>query len=153
MSITKRNLSILRSYYFLLGVGGGFLLPFLALFFKQQGLSGTQIGLLSTFAGLAALIAAPLWGRFSDAASKPRRLLQFELLASACLMLVLSQQTLVRLDRRHRRVGCADECGFIAQQRCAGAGRVEQGSIGVWQRAPVRFAGLGHYGVCQRLVE
>jgi PPP family 3-phenylpropionic acid transporter len=93
MSITKRNLSILRSYYFLLGVGGGFLLPFLALFFKQQGLSGTQIGLLSTFAGLAALIAAPLWGRFSDSASKPRRLLQFELLASACLMLVLSQQT------------------------------------------------------------
>ena len=69
-----------------------FCLPFLALFFKQQGLSGTQIGLLSTFAGLAALIAAPLWGRFSDAASKPRRLLQFELLASACLMLVLSQQ-------------------------------------------------------------
>ena len=92
MSITKRNLSILRSYYFLLGVGGGCLLPFLALFFKQQGLSGTQIGLLSTFAGLAALIAAPLWGRFSDSASKPRRLLQFELLASACLMLVLSQQ-------------------------------------------------------------
>jgi len=69
MSITKRNLSILRSYYFLLGVGGGCLLPFLALFFKQQGLSGTQIGLLSTFAGLAALIAAPLWGRFSDSAS------------------------------------------------------------------------------------
>jgi PPP family 3-phenylpropionic acid transporter len=92
MSITKRNLSILRSYYFLLGVGGGFLLPFLALFFKQQGLSGTQIGLLSTFAGLAALIAAPLWGRFSDAASKPRRVLQFELVASGCLMLVLSQQ-------------------------------------------------------------
>lgn len=92
MSLTKRNLSILRSYYFLLGVGGGFLLPFLALFFKQQGLSGTQIGLLSTFAGLAALIAAPIWGRLSDAASKPRRLLQFELLASACLMLLLSQQ-------------------------------------------------------------
>jgi MFS transporter, PPP family, 3-phenylpropionic acid transporter len=92
MSITKRNLSILRSYYFLLGVGGGFLLPFLALFFKQQGLSGTQIGLLSTFAGLAALIAAPIWGRLGDAASKPRRLLQFELLASACLMLLLSRQ-------------------------------------------------------------
>jgi PPP family 3-phenylpropionic acid transporter len=48
--------------------------------------------LLSTFAGLAALIAAPLWGRFSDSASKPRRLLQFELLASAVLMLILSQQ-------------------------------------------------------------
>jgi PPP family 3-phenylpropionic acid transporter len=92
MPSTQRNLSILRFYYLLLGVGGGFLLPFLALFYQQQGLSGTQIGLLSTFAGLAALIAAPIWGRLSDAAVRPRRLLQFELIASACLMLLLSQQ-------------------------------------------------------------
>jgi PPP family 3-phenylpropionic acid transporter len=92
MPNTQRNLSILRFYYLLLGVGGGFLLPFLALFYQQQGLSGTQIGLLSTFAGLAALIAAPIWGRLSDAAVRPRRLLQFELFASACLMLLLSQQ-------------------------------------------------------------
>lgn len=92
MSVNQRNLSILRFYYLLLGVGGGFLLPFLALFYQQQGLSGTQIGLLSTFAGLAALIAAPIWGRLSDAAIRPRRLLQFELIASACLMLLLSQQ-------------------------------------------------------------
>ncbi|CAG0936516.1 Putative nucleoside transporter YegT [Thermoflexales bacterium] len=89
---TQRNLSILRFYYLTLGVGGGFLLPFLALFYQQQGLSGTEIGLLSTFAGLAALIAAPIWGRLSDAAVRPRRLLQFELLASSCLMLLLSQQ-------------------------------------------------------------
>lgn len=92
MHINQRNLSTLRFYYLTLGVGGGFLLPFLALFYQQQGLSGTQIGLLSTFAGLAALIAAPIWGRLSDAAVRPRRLLQFELLASACLMLILSQQ-------------------------------------------------------------
>jgi PPP family 3-phenylpropionic acid transporter len=92
MPVTQRNLSTLRFYYLLLGVGGGFLLPFLALFYQQQGLSGTQIGLLSTFAGLAALIAAPIWGRLSDTAVRPRRLLQFELFASACLMLLLSQQ-------------------------------------------------------------
>jgi PPP family 3-phenylpropionic acid transporter len=92
MSVTQRNLSILRLYYLMLGAGGGFLLPFLALFYQQQGLSGTQIGLLSTFAGLAALIAAPIWGRLSDAAVRPRRLLQFELIASGCLMLLLSQQ-------------------------------------------------------------
>lgn len=93
MPVNQRNLSILRFYYLLLGVGGGFLLPFLALFYQQQGLSGTQIGLLSTFAGLAALIAAPIWGRFSDTAVRPRRLLQFELIASAGLMLLLSQQS------------------------------------------------------------
>jgi MFS transporter, PPP family, 3-phenylpropionic acid transporter len=92
MPVTQRNLSILRFYYLTIGVGGGFLLPFLSLFYQQQGLSGTQIGLLSTFAGTAALIAAPIWGRLSDAAVRPRRLLQFELFASGCLMLVLSQQ-------------------------------------------------------------
>jgi len=92
MPVTQRNLSVIRFYYMMLGVGGGFLLPFLALFYQQQGLSGTQIGLLSTFAGLAALIAAPIWGRLSDTAVRPRRLLQFELVASACLMLLLSQQ-------------------------------------------------------------
>ena len=92
MHATQRNLAILRFYYLTLGVGGGFLLPFLALFYQQQGLSGTQIGLLSTFAGMAALIAAPIWGRLSDSAARPRRLLQLELIATAGLMLVLSQQ-------------------------------------------------------------
>jgi len=72
MPLSTRNLSILRFYYLLLGIGGGFLSPFISLFYKQQGLSGTQIGLLATFAGMAALLAAPLWGRLSDAAARPR---------------------------------------------------------------------------------
>src|SRR5512139_1855694 len=92
MSIDQRNLSILRSYYLLLGVGGGFLSPFIALFYQQQGLSGTEIGLLATFAGMAALVAAPLWGHLSDAAAHPRRWLQVELAASCVCLLLLSQQ-------------------------------------------------------------
>ncbi len=93
MSVNKHNLSVLRFYYLTLGVGGGFLSPFLTLFYKQQGLSGTEIGLLATFAGIAALIAAPLWGRLSDAATHPRRWLQVELIASSLCILLLSQQT------------------------------------------------------------
>ncbi len=93
MSSINRNLSILRLYYLLIGVGGGFLSPFLSLFYKQQGLSGTQIGLLATFAGMAALVAAPLWGRLSDAAAHPRRWLQLELIASCVCLLALSQQS------------------------------------------------------------
>jgi MFS transporter, PPP family, 3-phenylpropionic acid transporter len=92
MLASNRNLAILRSYYLMLGIGGGFLSPFLSLFYKQQGLSGTQIGLLATFAGMAALIAAPLWGRLSDAAIHPRRWLQVELIASCVCLLLLSQQ-------------------------------------------------------------
>jgi PPP family 3-phenylpropionic acid transporter len=91
---SERNLWTLRLYYFLLIGGGGFLFPFINLFYRQQGLSGTEIGLLSTFASLAALIAAPWWGRRSDATSHPRRLLQFGLLATSVCMLALSRQTI-----------------------------------------------------------
>ena len=91
---SQRNLWTLRLYYFLLIGGGGFLFPFINLFYTQQGLSGTQIGLLSTMASLAALIVAPWWGRRSDATAHPRRLLQFGLLATSLCMLALSQQTI-----------------------------------------------------------
>lgn len=91
---SRRNLWTLRLYYFMLIGGGGFLFPFINLFYTQQGLSGTEIGLLSTVASLAALIAAPWWGRRSDATAHPRRLLQFGLLATSVCMLALSQQTI-----------------------------------------------------------
>jgi PPP family 3-phenylpropionic acid transporter len=84
----------LRLYYFMLIGGGGFLFPFINLFYTQQGLSGTQIGLLATCASSTALLAAPWWGRRSDATSHPRRLLQFGLLATSVCMLALSQQTI-----------------------------------------------------------
>ncbi|HSD85506.1 MAG TPA: MFS transporter, partial [Anaerolineae bacterium] len=91
---SQRNLWMLRLYYFMLIGGGGFLFPFINLFYTRQGLSGTEIGLLSTLASLVALIAAPWWGRRSDVTAQPRRLLQFGLLATSLCMLVLSQQTI-----------------------------------------------------------
>ncbi len=90
----QRNLWTLRLYYFLLIGGGGFLFPFINLFYTQQGLSGAEIGWLSTVASLVALIVAPWWGRRSDATTHPRRLLQFGLLATSLCMLALSQQTI-----------------------------------------------------------
>jgi len=93
MPSTQRNLIWLRLYYLALGGGGGFLLPFISLFYQKQGLSGTEIGLLSTFVGVAALLVAPQWGRLSDGAASPRRWLQLELIASGVCMLLLSQQS------------------------------------------------------------
>ncbi len=93
MPQSQRNLNWLRLYYLALGGGGGFLSPFISLFYQKQGLSGTEIGLLSTFVGVAALLIAPQWGRLSDAATAPRRWLQLELIASSICMLVLSQQS------------------------------------------------------------
>ena len=94
MTTARLDLWKIRLYYFLWVGGAGFLLPFINLFFTDRGLSGTEIGLLGTLGSVAALIAAPVWGRVSDAATRPRRLVQFGLLESALAMLVLSQQTI-----------------------------------------------------------
>lgn len=83
----------IRLYYFVWTGGGGVLYPFISLFYVQNGLSGTEIGLLATVSSVIALLAAPLWGRWSDNVPRPRRLLQGSLLGSALCMLWLSAQT------------------------------------------------------------
>jgi PPP family 3-phenylpropionic acid transporter len=94
LSTVRRNLWSLRLYYFVWIGGSGFLFPFITLFYTGQGLTGAEIGWLSTFGSITALIVAPGWGRFSDRMAQPRRLLQFGLLVSASCMFWLSQQVL-----------------------------------------------------------
>ena len=150
---SQRNLWTLRLYYFLLIGGGGFLFPFINLFYTQQGLSGTEIGLLSTFASLAALIAAPWWGRRSDATSHPRRLLQFGLLATSVVHAGLEPANGLRLDGADRHARCLAQRERGAVIRCGGVGRDETGPRGVWQRAPVGIARLGGGGFAGRLAD
>jgi PPP family 3-phenylpropionic acid transporter len=89
----RRDLWSVRLYYFTWIGGGGFLFPFITLFYRQQGLSGTEIGWLSTVGAIVALIAAPWWGRLSDRVTRPQRLAQLGLIASAAFTLLLGQQT------------------------------------------------------------
>jgi len=84
----------IRLYFFLWFGAGGFLIPFITLFYKARGLSGSEIGLLSAIGWTVSLLIAPLWGRWSDARRDQRRLLQAGLLGSAACILVLSQQRL-----------------------------------------------------------
>jgi PPP family 3-phenylpropionic acid transporter len=79
----QRDLPLIRAHYFLWIGAGGFLMPFASLFYKARGLSGTEIGLLSTFGALAGMLAAPLWGRWGDRSQNPVRLLQLGLLGAA----------------------------------------------------------------------
>jgi MFS family permease len=88
----KRDLRLIRLYYFITIGAGGFLLPFLSLYFRQRGLSGTQIGLLGTVQAIASLVAAPAWGRWDDRLKRPRRLLQAALLGTAVISLILGRQ-------------------------------------------------------------
>src|SRR4051812_43116138 len=93
MQNSKRDLWLIRLYYLTWLGGGGFMFPYISLFYKQQGLSGTEIGLLSTVGWGVALLIAPLWGRWADNVRNPRRLIQFGLICTALLYLWLSQQT------------------------------------------------------------
>lgn len=93
MSINNRVLWGIRLYYFAWIGGGGFLLPFLNLFYVRQGLTGAEIGALSTVGAVTTILVAPFWGRLSDSTRFPRRLLQLALLGSAIGYLLLSQQS------------------------------------------------------------
>jgi len=88
-----RDLRLARIHFFLLIGGVGFAYPFVNLFYRWQGLSGTEIGLILTISSVVGLIAAPLWGRRSDAGASLTRLLQVGLVGSALALLALSQQT------------------------------------------------------------
>ena len=89
-----RNLRLIRIYYFLWIGAGGFLSPFVTLFYKARGLTGTEIGLLSTFGAITGMLAAPVWGRWGDASRQPRRLIMIALLASAGFALLRGIQSL-----------------------------------------------------------
>jgi MFS transporter, PPP family, 3-phenylpropionic acid transporter len=89
-----RDLKLIRMYYFLWIGAGGFLSPFVSLFYKARGLSGTEIGLLSTFGAITGMLAAPFWARQGDASRHPRRLIMLALLASATFALLRGIQSL-----------------------------------------------------------
>jgi PPP family 3-phenylpropionic acid transporter len=89
----NRNLYAIRAYYFLWFGANGSLSPFAPLFYKAQGLTGTEIGLLSTTAALVGMLIAPIWGRQGDRSSHPRRLLKYALFGSACLTLIRGMQS------------------------------------------------------------
>src|SRR5512136_2499577 len=86
----------LRLLYLLYFGGLGFLIPFLNLIFLRGGLTGVQIGWLGTVTAVCSLASAPLWGRWSDRALEPKRLIQLGLLgAAACLVWLRFQQGFV----------------------------------------------------------
>jgi PPP family 3-phenylpropionic acid transporter len=62
----KRGLLVAKSYYFLYFAAVGCLAPFLNIYLKDKGLSGSQIGWLSSIAPLIALVANPVWGTIAD---------------------------------------------------------------------------------------
>lgn len=88
-----RDLRLARIYFFVFFGAIGFYAPFVNLFYRERGLSGAEIGLVVTVGSVVGLVAAPLWGRWSDAGVFLPRLLQLGLIATGITLLVLSRQS------------------------------------------------------------
>lgn len=93
-SLTRRDLWVVRAYYFFLVGGSGFVSPFLNLFFTRQNLDGFQIGVIVAVGSIIGLAAAPAWTRWSAQSRRPLLLLQISLVLTAVVTVALSQQRL-----------------------------------------------------------
>lgn len=82
----------IRLYYFFFLGAFSIVMPYLTLFFRRQGMSGVQIGIIGTLSALIGIIFAPVWGSISDRINHPRRLLQIAFTGSAISYLFLGYQ-------------------------------------------------------------
>lgn len=87
------SMVIPRLFYFCYFAAMAALAPFLALHYRQIGLSEGQIGLLAGIPPLLGLIAAPLWGGLADATQQHKRLLSLAVIGAAVAVALLSQVT------------------------------------------------------------
>lgn len=81
-----RRLVAPKIYYFAYYAGMSALTPFLALYYRQVGLDGLQIGVLAGIPPFVAWIAAPLWGALADATQRHRLLM---VTANCCAIVVV----------------------------------------------------------------
>ena len=70
------------SFYLLFFAGAVAYFNYLALFFKERGLSGSQIGVLMGVASLVGLFSGPLWSGLADARRRHRLVLSTAILGS-----------------------------------------------------------------------
>jgi len=95
LSMTQPHTSDLwkiRVYFALFFGAGGILYPFISLYYEQVGLTGTQMGLLTSLGWTISLLFAPLWGRWGDTARRPKLVLQIALVGSGLSNLFLGLQ-------------------------------------------------------------
>jgi PPP family 3-phenylpropionic acid transporter len=93
LKFPSRDLFFARTYYFTYMGGWGFVLPFINLFYVGLGLSGTQIGTISSTNSIVSLIFAPIIVNEMKKRPQARSLLQISILLGAWGYYLLGQQT------------------------------------------------------------
>ena len=76
--------------YILVGVAEASFVPFLPIFLLERGFNAAQIGVVTSAAGLASFIAAPVWAQLADRTWRPERALMFACAGAAAVVLVLA---------------------------------------------------------------
>ncbi len=89
----NKDLFFTRFYYFAYVGFGGFVLPFMNLFYVSLGLNGKQIGTITSTNSIIGLLAAPIVVMEIKKRAKARFFLQVCILIAASGYLLLSQQT------------------------------------------------------------
>ena len=89
MPANTRALHIGKALYFFMFAGMGIFFPFLNVYYKSIGLSGTQIGLIITLGPLIAIFAGPMWGLLVDRLGRLRLILVIIILGSIISVLGL----------------------------------------------------------------
>ncbi len=84
---TSNRVLVLRTLYFFYLAGFGIITTYLNVYYRDIGLSGVKIGLLSSFLPLVSIIVAPMWGTWSDRIGQARKLL---MLASSGIIVAIS---------------------------------------------------------------
>ena len=92
--IQNRDLFFARAYYFAYMGGWGFVLPFINLFYVNLGLSGTQIGTVSSLSAMVGLVVSPIVVTEIKKLPQARLILQLSLVFGALGYFLLGQQTL-----------------------------------------------------------
>lgn len=78
-------------FYFLFFAAIACLFPFLALFYQEAGLTGSQIGLLTGLSPLITLFATPLWTGAADATRRHKPILVVTIGGAIAMALVISR--------------------------------------------------------------
>ncbi|WP_026697477.1 MFS transporter [Alkalicoccus chagannorensis] len=65
----------MKAYFFFIYFGLGGLFPLLTVYLQDIGLSGAQIGVITSIGPVTMILVQPLWGMLSDLTKRPRLLL------------------------------------------------------------------------------
>jgi MFS transporter, PPP family, 3-phenylpropionic acid transporter len=93
MPSSSRALFIGKAFYFFVYAALGIFVPFLNVYYKEIGLSGTRIGLINTLGPLIAIFAGPMWGLLCDRLGKLRLVLAGAILGAITSVLILGNVT------------------------------------------------------------